>query len=256
MLRIKAEHESLTGIKEPYQSTTGVIGRFVFSQVLIDCLLRMKSNQQDKDELISCYKIEYEGNKIQLENRRKFQDDYSPDEAFCYRSLNKALRCQDIDMIFLYCSFITDIYRQLQQHQSNIPLHVYRSQWMAKEELENLRRSVGEFISVNSFLSTSKEYLTAVFLAGSKTEQTYMERVFFETDAGPKMATIQPFSDISVLSEFAEESEVLFMIGSIVRLNDISFGTDQAWIIRMTLCSGDEHDLKPVLAYMTKQNGS
>ena len=35
---------------------------FVFSQVLIDCLLRMKSNQRDKDELISCFKNEYERN--------------------------------------------------------------------------------------------------------------------------------------------------------------------------------------------------
>jgi hypothetical protein len=36
------------------KSTTGVNGQFVFSQILIDCLLRLKSTEIDKDELINC----------------------------------------------------------------------------------------------------------------------------------------------------------------------------------------------------------
>ncbi|CAF2958422.1 unnamed protein product [Rotaria sp. Silwood2] len=269
--RIKADHKSLTRVKEPLsitmfntgKSTTGVNGQFVFSQVLIDCLLRMESNKRDIDELIARCETEYRGNNTELNRLREFQKDYSYDkalswytrESFFYRTLNKALRCQDIDMMFLYRSCITDIYRQLQRYQSNIPLHVYRSQLMTKNELEDLKQSIGEFISVNSFLSTSMKRSIAVFLAGDTTEQTYMERVFFEIDADPKIAISQPFADISTLSDF-DESEVLFMVGSIFRLNSISCKADQVWIIRMTLCSGDEHDFKDVLAHMKKQNGS
>jgi tetratricopeptide (TPR) repeat protein len=273
VVRIKRDHKNLTKVTEPLsitmfdtgKSTTGVNGQFVFSQVLIDCLLRMEANQRDIDELISRCKTEYHGNNTELNKIREFQENYSSDnalswytrESFCYRTLNKALRCQNIDMIYLYRSFITDMYRQLQQYQyqSDIPLRVYRSQLMTKDELEDLKRSIGHFISVNSFLSTSKEYSTALFLAGDTNEQTYMERVFFVIDADPKMAISQPFADISVLSEF-DESEVLFMVGSIFRLNGISCEADKRWIIQMILCSSDEHDFKDVLAHMKKQNGS
>ncbi|CAF0769546.1 unnamed protein product [Adineta steineri] len=43
------------------------------------------------------------------------------------------------------------------------------------------------------------------------------------------------------------------MIGSIFRLNNIDRNDDQIWIIKMTLCNDDEHDLKQVLMYMKQQ---
>lgn len=271
---INADHKRLARAKEPLsitvfnigKSTTGVNGQFVFSQVLIDCLLRMKSNRRDIDELISLCETEYDGNNTELNKIREFQKNYSSNKAlwwytcdlFYYKTLNKALRCHNIDMIFLYRSFITDIYRQLHVHQykSDSPLRVYRSQLLTNDELEDLKQSIGQFISVNSFFSTSMDRSTALFLACDTTEQTIMERVIFEIDADPKMAISQPFADISKLSAFGEELEVLFMTGSIFRLNGISCEADQRWIIRMVLCSGDEHDFKDVLAHMKKQNGS
>ncbi|CAF1450252.1 unnamed protein product, partial [Rotaria sordida] len=70
------------------------------------------------------------------------------------------------------------------------------------------------------------------------------------------MVTTKPFADISKHSEFADESEVLFMIGSIFRLNSINHNdADKMWIIRMTLCSDDEHNLKQVLIHMRQQIG-
>ena len=118
------------------KSTTGINGQFVFSQVLIDCLLRLKSDEKDKNELIYCCEKEYEGNRVELANLHEFQKDYSPDkalwwytrESFFYKTLNAALRKQNIHMIFLYRSFITDIHRQLQQYQSKCSVRVYRSQ--------------------------------------------------------------------------------------------------------------------------------
>ncbi|CAF3699654.1 unnamed protein product [Adineta steineri] len=46
------------------------------------------------------------------------------------------------------------------------------------------------------------------------------------------------------------------MIGSIFRLNNINRNDDQIWIIKMTLCNDDEHDLKQVLMYMKHQINS
>ncbi|CAF4039121.1 unnamed protein product [Adineta steineri] len=242
-------------------STTGVNGQFVFSQVLIDCLLRLKSTEIDKNELINCCQNEYEGNSWQLNNLHEFEKDYTPDkvvwwytrESFFYKTLNAALRTQNIHMIFLFRTFIYDIYRQLQKYQSKHPLQVYRSQLMSWNELDSLKNNIGQYISINSMFSTSKQRTTALFLLGDITTKSDLERVLFEIDADPKTATTKPFADISKHSYFPDESEVLFMIGSIFRLNNIKRNGDQIWIIKMTLCNDNEHDLKQVLMYMKQQ---
>ncbi|CAF1092580.1 unnamed protein product [Adineta steineri] len=125
---------------------------------------------------------------------------------------------------------------------------------MSNDELNSLKQNIGQFISVNSFFSTSDERSTALFLLGDITTKIDSERVLFEIDADPKIVTTKPFADISQHSYFPVESEVLFMIGSIFRLNNINRDDkDQIWIIKMTLCNDDEHDLKQVLMYMKQQ---
>ncbi|CAF4138303.1 unnamed protein product, partial [Adineta steineri] len=244
------------------KSTTGVNGRFVFSQILIDCLLRLKSTEIDKNELISLCENEYDGNNTELNNLREFQQDYSPDkvlwwytkESFFYKVLNAALRTQNIHMMFLFRSFIYDIYRQLQKSQSKHPLQVYRCQLMSNDELNSLKQNIGQFISVNSFFSTSDERRTALFLLGDINTKIDSERVLFEIDVDPKIFNTKPFADIRKHSCFPHESEVLFMIGSIFRLNNINRDDkDQIWIIKMTLCNDNQHDLKQVLMYMKQQ---
>ncbi|CAF0805933.1 unnamed protein product [Adineta steineri] len=222
------------------KSTTGVNGQFVFSQVLVDCLLRLKSTDIDNNELISLCKNEYEGNYTEQNNLREFQQDYSPNkvlwwytrETFFYKTLNAALRTQNIHMIFLFRSFIRDIHQQLQKSQSKRPLQVYRSQLMSIDD---------------------KQRTTALFLLGDIKIQIDSERVLFEINADPTIVTTKPFANISKHSYFPDESEVLFMIGSIFRLNYINRNDDQIWIIKMTLCNDDEHDLKQVLMYMKQQ---
>ena len=133
---IKADHKILKKVEEPLsinifttsggagKSTTGVNGQFVFSQVLIDCLLRLKTNPTDKNELISLCTKEYQGNKTELAILQEFEQGYSPDralwwytrESFLYRLLNKALRVQNIDLLFVFRFFIRDIRQQLEQY--------------------------------------------------------------------------------------------------------------------------------------------
>ena len=158
-------------------------------------------------------------------------------------------------MIILYRTFISDIYRQLQYHQCKVPIRVYRSQLISSEEIKNLQQYIGQFVSMNSFLSTSSERPIALFYMGDQNQVIDLERVLFEIDADPMVTTAKPFADISLYSCFTSESEVLFMSGSIFRLNDVSKGEDQIWRIQMTLCSDDEHDLKQVLTDMKNQNG-
>ena len=111
--------------------------------------------------------------------------------------------------------------------KSKSPLRVYRSQMMSSDELDDLKQHIGQFISINSFFSTSTNRTTALFFLGDTTSLIDLERVLFEIDADPKMVTTKPFADISKYSDFTDESEVLFMIGSIFRLKSINCNDDQ-----------------------------
>ncbi len=178
-------------------------------------------------------------------------------ETFFYKTLNAALRTQDIHMIFLFREFISNIRRQLQCDQVKSPLRVYRSQLMSNDELDDLKRHIGQFISIQSFFSTSTNRTTALFFLGDTTSliDLKLEGVLFEIDADPQMVTTKPFADISKYSHFTNETEVLFMIGSIFRLKNIYLNDEHVWIIEMSLCSDDEYDLKQVLLHMKHQIG-
>ncbi|CAF1352377.1 unnamed protein product [Adineta steineri] len=276
IIQIKENHKIQKKLEEPLlykiyttsasagQSTMNVDGQFVFSQVLIDCLLRLKSNETDRTELFDSCKNQYEDNHTELNNLHEFKKDYLPNkvlwwytkETFFYKTLNAVLRAQDIHMIFLFREFISDICQQLQKYQSNNSLRVYRSQMMATDELEMLKQNIGQLISINSFFSTSTDYSKAVSFLNFSDASEGLERVLFEIYADPKMATTKPFADISRHSYYPDESEALFMIGSIFRLKSINRNDKQIWIIEITLCSDDEYDLKQVLMYMKQQIGS
>ena len=233
-------------------------------QVLNDCLLRMKSSERDKHELMSSCISEYEGNFYELDIIHEFQEQYAPErviewytrDSFFYKTLNAALRKQNIHMIFLYRSFIADIYHELQKYQLKDSLNVYRTQLMSCDELDALKRNIGQFISVNSFLSTSRQRETAIFFLGDTSQPIALERVLFEIAADPRVVIAKPFADISKHSEFDVEEEVLFMFGSIFRINNISSGEDQIWTIQMSLCNDDEHEFQQVLTRMKSQNGN
>jgi hypothetical protein len=70
-------------------------------------------------------------------------------ESFLYRLLNKALRTQDIHLLFIFRFFIRDIQQQLKQLQSADLKFVYRVQLMTIEEFDNLQKSVGLSTSLN-----------------------------------------------------------------------------------------------------------
>ncbi|CAF3426856.1 unnamed protein product, partial [Rotaria sp. Silwood2] len=275
--RIKGDHKIQKIVEEPLslntfttdsgagKSTNTVNGKFVFSQVLIDCLLRLKSTQADTKELIKICKNEYEGNDKELSNLREFQKNYSSGkvlrwytrESFFYRTLNAVLRTENIHMIFLFRAFISDIQCQLKNHQIKNSLRVYRGQKISTDELNTLKQYLGQFISVNSFFSTSTDYQQARKFLNVPNAAENLERVLFEIVADPMVATTKPFADIRAFSEFPGESEILFMLGSIFRLDNVNRSSDdQVWIIRMTLCSEKEHDLKDVLIYMKHKLGS
>jgi hypothetical protein len=131
----------------------------------------MKSSESDNNELISVCEKEYEGNESHLTILREFQREYSSDKVlswytpdlFFYRVLNKALRVQNIEMLFLFRSFISDIHHQLHSYKLSSSLRVYRNQLMSNNEIDSLKQNIAQFISINSFLSTTVQCDFALF---------------------------------------------------------------------------------------------
>jgi hypothetical protein len=67
-------------------------------------------------------------------------------QSFLYRLLNKALRVQNIDLLYLFRFFIRDLGEQLEKNKCTSSIRVYRAQQMSKEEVDILRHSVDEYI--------------------------------------------------------------------------------------------------------------
>lgn len=240
--------------------TAELNGQFVHSQLLIDCLLHIESNPTDMKELVRICRQEYQNDKEELALVQEFQGHYSKNEvvtwytreAFVYRMLNRALRAQNIHLLFLFRFLIRDLESQLIDNQCQSRITVYRGQLMWAKEFESLKRSSGELISINSYLSTSlNRDLAYKFLR----QPTDLERILFEIDADPRLHGIKPFANISQLSCYAKEQEVLFMLGSMFKLGDITHDRNSVWTVKLTLCGDRDLNLKELVEHMKSQDG-
>ncbi len=274
---IKIDQKILVKIDEPlsmnisnvghssHEPTNGFNSRFVHSLLFIDALVRMKPIDDSKQQLITLCNHEYQNNGVQLSLIREFDNEYTSDQAlwwyirdsFLYRMLNKALRVQNIDLLILFHSLITDIYQQLKDNQCLSPIHVYRSQIISDDELNTLRESIGKFISINSFLLTSTNHHAVLGFLRDCHVLDGLHRVLFEIDADPAVITSRPFANISSFSNVENEDEVLFMVGSVFRLVDIHRDDDeQLWMVRIKLCGDDEYKLNEVFDELRKEYGN
>ncbi|CAF1452370.1 unnamed protein product [Rotaria sp. Silwood1] len=254
------------------------MGSILWFQLLIDVLLRMTHTNDAKTELIQTWRENYMGNSSELRIIEEFESQFKRDKAVwwytrqssLYRILNKALREQSIDTIFAFRFFLTELSKQvsqiyhsymnhiklvgIQSNDKNI-IHVYRGQVIAKEELEHMQASIGGFISINSFFSTSRSKTKARQFAKQSTVTENLNRVLFQIEIDPYLPT-KPFADIEGISYYPGEQEILFMLGSIFRINKIDYDDQDAlWILSMSLCSENDFELKELFVYLKKDIG-
>ncbi|CAF1357646.1 unnamed protein product, partial [Didymodactylos carnosus] len=199
---------------------------------------------------------------------REFERDYHPQmsiwwytrDSCLYRILNKALRLQDIDLLFSMRFFIKDISQQLTDEHRKFArkkgvIRAYRGQAVATEEMNKLRCGEGQLISFNSFLSTSLNKDEALIFARQIVSSDTLQRVFFEIKVDTRLET-RAFADISDMSYFQSEKEVLFTLGSVFRLENVMFDEREAlWCVRLTLCNEDDQNIKEMYAYQKKSVG-
>ena len=271
-IRLNQEKRGETKINEPLPITffltnnpnTELNDQFIYSQLLIDYLLRIKPTSADEKELISLCKDEYKGNENELNIIKEFEEQYSSDralwwytrEAFIYRLLNKAFRIQNVDLLLIFHFFIRDIQRLIEQNKCTNSLIAYRSSLMSNDEIQLFKNSVGEFISINGFLTTNLYRQQTISHLNSPDTTNDLEKVLFEIAAHSNIDPNKPFCNITPFSYYTGEEQILFTLGSIFRLVSVQpqgDGKDRIWIIRLKLSTNKHRLLRYLFENMKNQ---
>jgi hypothetical protein len=211
---------------------------FMAHQRTIDTLLSMPHTHESRAEMIAEFRRVYSNNESFLLDIDTFEQTYHSDAAlrwytidsFLFRLINKALRSSDVEMMFKMRYFLTDLYLQLsglykqtndQYYQPRIE-KLYRGQLMSNIEFENFKQFEGHIISINTFLSTTVSLQVA--LAFANTSSNMSENfipVVFCIETNPYVEHKRPYANISEISMYRDEEEVLFALGSLFRIKYI-----------------------------------
>ncbi|CAF1046392.1 unnamed protein product [Adineta ricciae] len=238
--------------------------RFLYSQILIDVLLETDPASNDAADLLSLCRQQYKGNKVELDLLRKFDESYSSENAiswliqdtFISQIFNKALRRENLDLMFLFRFFLQDIHQELTQSQHVYSIKVYRHQQISDTQLELLKNSVGQFISINNFLVANMDRQSALSFEKVSVTTNSIHSILFEITANPHLNKSKPFAVIDKQDDAHQDSnEVLFMLGSIFQLNSIRQDENNTWIIEMTLSDKTNKYLKSVYNNYKNEDG-
>lgn len=222
---------------------------FIWLQLLHDILLNMPQLPTVRDDMLAECRRACLNDCQQMD---EFLVTYKPEDAinwymretFLYRLLNGALRTEDIDIIFQFRMIIIDLCRQLtklfeSKTDLSRALTVYRGQRMARGEIQELRDNISGFFSMNSFVSTtSTERNTLRFLEKPKQgqhDQTVAVLFKLILDVEIARKTNKPFANISHLSRFSGEDEILLIMGTVFKIETVEEQSSDLWHVTATM---------------------
>lgn len=221
---------------------------FIWYQLLIDALNKMPHDKKAKTDMLKLCTDYYQNDPEEKKQIKKFDDSYEPEEAiawytrecFLFKLLNKALRTEDIELLYLFRFFIADLCTQLKKANlkitDNLPL--YRGQQLPNEELEKLRQNVGGLISTNGFLSTSRNYEEALKFSDRSKNRIDMAKCIFEIRVDPSLKSIV-LADTVKHSKFPDEEDVLFALNATFKVG-LPYMDDKIQMWKVPLIATDE----------------
>ncbi|CAF1173922.1 unnamed protein product [Didymodactylos carnosus] len=136
----------------------------------------------------------------------------------------------------------------LQEHSSTKTLSLYRGLSISKEDFAKLKAKVGGFMSITSFLSTSQdESVSRSFILPGKGE-TLGVLLQIEVDI-EKCKT--PFADVVGQSQFDNEKEILFTMGTVFRIQTVQQDSSQKiWLVHLLATDEEDKELRKLTEHM------
>ncbi|CAF3721502.1 unnamed protein product [Rotaria sordida] len=222
---------------------------FLWFQLFNYVITRLPRNQQAKQQMIQICKDYYRGNTNEMKLINQFEKNYQSKDAilwyskqsFIYKLINKALRTEDIDLLYIFRFFIGDLSKNLQYEHEKIllskekKLNVYRGVKLNKEEFNKLKENQKKLISTNGYLSTSRRKSLALNFALKPTERIDVVSILFHIQCDIKQIDKNIiFADIKQFSAYPEEEEILFDLNACFEIESIE-ENDSLQIIKMNL---------------------
>ncbi|CAF3516994.1 unnamed protein product [Rotaria sp. Silwood2] len=79
----------------------------------------------------------------------------------------------------------------------------------------------------------------------------HLRPVLLDIEINKSLKDVKPYGNISSQSYFMEEKEILFMVGSIFKIQSVvEPESDGMWTIKLSLCSENDHELKELVSYL------
>ncbi|CAF1283859.1 unnamed protein product [Adineta steineri] len=234
---------------------------FMYTQILKEILLTINFEDKHFKKFITYCREVYDDDENELKNVNQLKKTYKKNipiwwytrDAFLYRMLNQALRLMDVDMIVRMGFFINDLQCDIQRlhseqfddHQSGTTFTVYRGQGLSKEDFTEMTKTKGGLLSFNNFLSTSKNCNVSLNFARRAATNPDLVGVLFVISINPTDSTT-PFADVTDVSCFHTEDEVLFSMHTIFRIGDITpiEGSNHLYEVNLTLTNDNDQDLR------------
>ncbi|CAF1169216.1 unnamed protein product [Didymodactylos carnosus] len=208
---------------------------FLWFQVLVDALKKMPTSKNSLTAMVNMCRSYYNTQPKYAADITEFAGNYMPADAvkwytretFLYRLVNKALRTEDVTSLYLFRTFIVDLCNQLEAEfdkmkQEEDELVLYRGQQMSENEIDKLQHNEHSLISTNGFFSTTRSKKVAVNFAKTHSTPGDVTPVLFEIRVSTKLEKVV-FADITKLSEFSMEAEVLFSIGAVFQIDKVEY---------------------------------
>lgn len=239
--------------------------QFMYSQLIKYILTEMTYYHDDMDDMIKFFENKFQHDPQTLKKIQEFRNNYKSSEAvfsytnytFLYTTLNLALRMSDVCALYSMRVFLRDLHLQIAQLHENKqptePLELYRGLVMPTAEFEKIKDKKGKLLSFNNFLSTSMSENVALMFA-DPSEFNDQIGIIFKITIDPSASTSIAFSCINDLSQFAEEDEYLFTMGSIFRIQSIERLNEKSeWCVNLTLTTDRDPEIVELTKYMQSE---
>ncbi|CAF1923440.1 unnamed protein product [Rotaria magnacalcarata] len=240
--------------QKPIRDLTHDAASFLWFQLFQKLLMKNTYDNSDMKHMIDYCRKHYQRNTQQhkffseideFEKNYKYIDAISwyTRQSFVYKLINSALRTEDIEALYIFRCYISDLCRALAnehktfriQNQKSPVLTLYRGSHMTSKELDKLRDTIGGMTSINGFISTSRQqYVAEVFASRDSHRGPDTQKVVWIIEADSRSDDIV-FASVVHHSQHSHEEEVLFNIGTTLCIHDVIMNeATNMWHIKAT----------------------